>query len=144
MVTKFNNLTCLYDFTAMETTVVQNNFPKTIFVVATFLRSVKNNLYTIYCFAMVTKFNHLSGFYDFFAMETTVVLILFQKNYIFFTTFFISKENDFCYTIVVVVMFTNMITDTKWHTLHHLVSSPLKGTLYHLVSCGGSMCHYDT
>ena len=33
---------------------------------------------------------------------------------------------------------------TKWHTLCHLVSLPLKGILCHLVSCGGTKWQNDT
>ena len=60
MVTKFKNLSCLYDFIAMETTIVLNNLPKNIISVITFFISVKNKLYTILLVAIVTKFNDLS------------------------------------------------------------------------------------
>ena len=33
---------------------------------------------------------------------------------------------------------------TKWHALCHLVPLPLKGTLCHLVSCGGTKWQNDT
>ena len=59
MVTEFKNLNCLYDFIAMSTTVVPNNFPKTIIFVNRFLISVKNDLYSILFVAMVTKFKNL-------------------------------------------------------------------------------------
>ena len=41
-------------------------------------------------------------------------------------------------------MVTNMTKDTNWHTLCHLVSSPLKDILCHLVSCGGTKWHNYT
>ena len=55
----------------MEITVVLNNFQNPHSFVTAFLISVKNDLYNILFVAMVTKFNNLSGFYDFVAMETT-------------------------------------------------------------------------
>ena len=54
------------------------------------------------------------------------------------TNIFLASENGF-YTIFVVAMVTNMAKNPEWYTLCHLVSSPLKGTLYHLVSCGGTI-----
>ena len=126
MVTKLKNLSWLYDFIAMETTVVLNNFQNAHICVTTFL----NDLYTMLFVVMVIKFNNLSWFYDSVAKETTVVLINFPKTYIFVTTLLISVKNNF-YTIL-------------WHTLCHLVSSPLKGTLCHLVSCGGTKWQNDT
>ena len=44
----------------METTVVQNNFPKKTIVVATFFISIKNNCYTILFVAMVTELKNVS------------------------------------------------------------------------------------
>ena len=43
---------------------------------------------------MVTKFMNLSWLYDFFAMETKVVLTNFTKKYKFVSTFFLSVKND--------------------------------------------------
>ena len=65
----------------METTIVLNDCLKTNIVVTTFLISVKNDLYTFVFayFAMVAKFNSLSWFYYFVAMETTV--ITFRKRF---------------------------------------------------------------
>ena len=141
MVTRsFKNLSWLYDFIAMETTVALNSIPQTTIFLTTFIISDKNDLYTIFVVAMVTKFNSLSWFYDFVAMETAIVQNNFPKTTISFTTFFISIKKGF-YTILVVAMVTNMTNDTKWHTLCHLVSSPL---LCHLVSCGGPKWHNDT
>ena len=57
MVIKFKNLSCLYDFIAMETPIVLNNLP--FFSDTTLFTSVKNDLYTILLVAMVTKFNNL-------------------------------------------------------------------------------------
>ena len=80
---------------------------------------------------MGTKFKNQSCLYDFIAKETAIVQNNFPKNTISFTTFFISMKRGF-YTVFVVAMVTNMTKDTKWHTLCHLVSSPLKGILCHL------------
>ena len=62
MVTKLKNLSWLYAFIAMETTVVLNNFQNPHIFVTAFLISVKNDLYTILFVAMVTKFNNFSFF----------------------------------------------------------------------------------
>ena len=45
---------------------------------------------------------------------------------------------------IVVAMVTNMAKDRKWYTLCYLVSLPLKETLRHLVSCGGTKWQNDT
>ena len=60
MVTKFKNLIQLYDFIAMETPTVLNNFPKTNISVTTFLMSVKKYFYTVLPVAMVTQFNNIN------------------------------------------------------------------------------------
>ena len=60
MVTKFNNLSRLHDFIAMETQIVLSNFPKKHISVTTFLIGFKNDLYTNLLLAMVTKFNNIS------------------------------------------------------------------------------------
>ena len=60
MVTKFNNLSCFYEFVAMKTTDVLNYFPKNNIVITAFILSIKNGFYTIFVVAMVTKFKNLS------------------------------------------------------------------------------------
>ena len=60
MVTKFKNLSWFCDFNAMDIRVVLNTFPKTCIFITTFFISTKNNFYTIFVVAMVTKFNNLS------------------------------------------------------------------------------------
>ena len=55
MVTKFKNLSWLYDFIAMEYTVVLNDFLKTTISFATFFISIKKGFYIIVVVAMVTN-----------------------------------------------------------------------------------------
>ena len=69
MVTKFNNLSWLYDCIANEITFVVNNFPKTNIFITTLLISIKMAFYRIVVVAMVTKFKNLSWLYGFIAME---------------------------------------------------------------------------
>ena len=76
----------------MDTTVVLNSFPKTYIFITAFFISVKTNFHTILIVAMVTKFRNLSLLYDFFAMETTVVLNNFQKSNIFVSTFLLVSK----------------------------------------------------
>ena len=64
----------------METTIILNNSPIPIFVFTTFFICVKKKFYTILFVAMFTKFNNLSQFFNFVAMETTVVLHNFPKT----------------------------------------------------------------
>ena len=59
MVTKFNNLSRLYHFSAMENQIALNNFPKNYFSVTTIVIGFKNDLYTNLLVAMVTKFYNL-------------------------------------------------------------------------------------
>ena len=68
----------------MDTTVVLNSFPKTYIFITAFFISVKINFHTIFNVALVTKFRNLSLFYEFVAMDTTVVLNNFPKTNIFF------------------------------------------------------------
>ena len=58
--------------------------------------------------------------------------------------FIISLKKMAFIQFFVVAMVTNMAKERKWYTLCHLVSLPLKGTLCHLVSCGGTKWHNDT
>ena len=91
MVTKFKNLSWLYDFIAMETPIVLNNFlKKNNIIISAFLISITVAFYTIFVVAMVTKFKNLSWLCDFIAMETTFVRNHFPKTNIFMTTFLIS------------------------------------------------------
>ena len=78
----------------METPIVLNDFPKNNISVTTFLKSVKNALYSILLVAMVTKFNNLSCLYGFIAMEAQIVLNNFPKTNISVTPFDIGFKND--------------------------------------------------
>ena len=55
MVTKSNNLSQLYDFIAMKTTLGLKEIAKTNNIISTFLISIKNCFYTIFVIAMVTN-----------------------------------------------------------------------------------------
>ena len=74
MVTKIKNLNWLYDFIAMETPTVENDFPKANIFVTTFLISIRTTFIHFFFVAMVTKLNNFSWFYDLAVIETTVVL----------------------------------------------------------------------
>ena len=49
IVTKFKNLSCFYDFNAMDIRVVLNTFPKTYIFITIFFISIKNYFFTIFC-----------------------------------------------------------------------------------------------
>ena len=89
-------VTKLKDFFAMDTTVVLNSFPKTYIFITAFFISVKINFHTIFVLAMLTKFRNLNLLYDFFAMETTVVLNNFPKSIFFVSTFQKTTFIQFC------------------------------------------------
>ena len=89
----------------MDTTVVLNSFPKTCIFITAFFISVKINFHTLFIVAIVTKFRNLSLLYDFFAMETTVVLNNFPTIQYFCFHLLISVKNDL-YTILFVAMVT--------------------------------------
>ena len=79
----------------MDTTVVLNSFPKTYIFITAFFISIKINFHTLFIVAMVTKFRSLSLLYDFFAMETTVVLDNFPKSKIVVSTFLLVSKATF-------------------------------------------------
>ena len=113
----------------METTDIQNDFPETNIVVTIFFISIKIGFYAICVVAMDTKFN--------FVLQNSTFLCfnLYSSIWYFFNCFFsiYGMENG-----------SSLQIATKWHTLCHLVSPPLKGTLCHLVSCGGTQWQNDT
>ena len=75
MVTKFRNLSLLYDFFAMVTTVVLNNFP--IVFVSTFLL-VSKTTFIQFCLLLWLPSSIIQA--DSAILEITVVLIIFQKT----------------------------------------------------------------
>ena len=79
----------------MDTTVVLNSFPKTYIFITAFFISVNINYHTIFFVAMVTKFRNLRLLYDFFAMDTTVVLNNFPKSNSFVSTFLLVSKTTF-------------------------------------------------
>ena len=48
------------------------------------------------------------------------------------------------FVVVAMVVVAMVSKEFRWYTLCHLVPLPLKGTLCHLVSCGGTKWQNDT
>ena len=76
MVTKFRNLSLLYDCFAMETTVVLNNFPKSNIFVSTFLLVSKTTFIQL-CLLLWVRNPIIQA--DSAILEIAVVLIIFPK-----------------------------------------------------------------
>ena len=106
---------------AIETTVVLNTFSKTNIFVTIFFIRVKICYYTIFVVAMVTK------------------------SLFFFVEFDISMFYSALHCVLINISIRNFIfLYMAWEmALCHLVSLPLKGTLCHLVSCGGTKWQND-
>ena len=98
----------------METTVVPNNFPKTNIFVTIFFICVKIGFNTFFVVAMVTKFN---------SVLQTLTFICFNLH-----SSMCSNKHKY----------QELLFFCTWHGKWQYVSLPLKGTLCHLVSCGGT------
>ena len=107
MVTKFRNLSLLYDVFAMETTVVLNNFPKSnIFVLTSLL--VSKTTFIQFCLLLWLPNSIIQA--DSVILEIAVVLIIFQKTIFLYFLLYYRKKIGLStnFVVAMVTKFNNL------------------------------------